>query len=325
MTVEMTILYILTGLILAGLLINFLKQKKEDASPYLKIKKKLDKDLLQANFSGEWKRRQEINLQLLWLKTINEVESRDIFSGKKSESETKILSMLSFDDIKFPLKWKLQDFYCYPFSQEIISAYGKVLAENEYKGIFKPDSILPVPKSYIKKAILFTFDYFNLKEPMHEVSDKDKYVDNLNSVNVFLDLYFINTGDDDLPKSGIENSKAGHLIKKKQPQHNGLEDLNLVDWRTEIDWMALGINYADKEQYDYAFTCYEQVKKLNPENKDLKPILSLTYLHKGEKHYENGENELAVENIKKAIELKNEEAVKWLEEYSKKQLSLDKK
>ena len=51
----------------------------------------------------------------------------------------------------------------------------------------------------------------------------------------------------------------------------------------------------------------------------------MTYLHKGEKHYENGENELAVENIKKAIELKNEEAVKWLEEYSKKQLSLDEK
>jgi hypothetical protein len=107
----MTILYIFGGLIVAGLLINFIKTKKESNSLYLKIKKKLEEDLLQANFSGDWKRIQEINLQLLWLKTINEVESRDMFGRKKDEGETSLLATLSLDDIKFPLRWKLDDFY----------------------------------------------------------------------------------------------------------------------------------------------------------------------------------------------------------------------
>ncbi|WP_026764442.1 tetratricopeptide repeat protein [Sediminibacterium salmoneum] len=314
----MTILYIIGGLIITGLLMNFMKTKRESNSPYLKIKKKLDEELLQANFSGDWKRRQEINLQLLWLKTINEVESRDMFGRKKDEIETSLLATLSLDDIKFPLRWKLDDLYCYPFSQEIISAYGKVLSENDYNGMFKPDSILPVPKNYIRKAILFTFDYFNLKEPMYSVPDKDKRADNLNGVSVFLDMSFIDTGNIDLPRSGTENYKVGNAIKEKLPEHNELEDLNLVDWRTETDWIVLGVNYADKEQYNYAFACYDQVKKINPDNKDLKKVVSMTYLYKGEQHYEKGENELAFENIRKAADLKNEEAIKWLEEHSKK-------
>lgn len=310
----MTILYIIGGIIFAGFLINFIK-KRNSNSPYLKIKKKLEEDLMQANFSGDWKRRQEINLYLLWLKTLKEVKSRDILGHKKDENETDLLETISFDDIKFPLKWRLNDFYCYPFSQEIISAYGKVLAENDFKGMFKPDSILPVPKSYIRKAISFTFDYFNIKTPIYVVPDKDKRADNLNGVKVYLDLSFIDTGNIDLPKSATENYRVGNAIKENLPEHNELEDLNLIDWRTETDWIVRGVRYADNGQYEYAFACYEQVKKLNPESKDLKPIVSLTYLYKGEFHYENGENELAYENIRKAAELKNEEAIKWLQEH----------
>jgi tetratricopeptide (TPR) repeat protein len=316
----MIIIYIIGGIIVAGLLFNFTKAKKEGNSPYRKIKKKLDEDLIQAKFLGDWKRRQEINLQLLWLKTLSEVESRDAFGRKKAESE-KLLAMLSFEDINFPVKWRLDDFYCYPFSQEIISAYRKILAENDYRGMFKPDSILPVPKSYIRKAIMFSFDYFNLNESIYDVPDKDKQADNLNGINVFLDLSFIDTGNDDLPKSGTENYKVGNAIKKKLQTHNELDDLNLVDWRTETDWIVRGISYADKGYYDFAFACYDQANRINPGSKDLKPVLSLTYLYKGQQHYENGENELALENIRKAAELNNEEAVRWLEEHAKKKSS----
>ncbi len=314
----MTILYIIGGLIVARLLFNSIKRKKESNTPYLKIKKKLDEDLLQANFSGDWKRKQEINLHLLWLKTLDEVESRDMLFGRqKNENKATLLAKLTFDDIKFPLKWKLDDLYCFPFSQEIISAYGKVLAENNYKGMFKPDSILPVSKNYIRKAILFNFDYFNLKESIYEVPDKEKRIENLSSINIYLDMSFIDTDNDDLPQSGHENYKVGNAIKKKLPTHNDLEDFNLIDWRTEKDWIVLGINYADKEQYDSALACYEQVKKINPDSKDLKSVLSLTYLQKGEQHYKNNESELAFENIKRAAQLKNEKAINWLEVHSK--------
>lgn len=231
----MTLLYIIGGLIIARLLFNYIKSQKESNSLYLKIRKKLDEDLLQAKFSGDWKKRQKINLHLIWLKTLKEVESRDIYGRQKNENEATLLDKLSFEDFKFPLKWKLDDIYCYPFSQEIISAYGKVLAENDYQGMFMPDSILPVPKNYIRKAILFNFDYFNLKKPIYEISDKEKRVENLSSINVYLDMSFIDTGNEDLPKSGLENYRVGNVIKEKLPKYNESEDLKLIDWRTETN------------------------------------------------------------------------------------------
>lgn len=312
----MIALYIIGGIIAAGIIINFISRKSRSDSTYMKIKKKLDEDLLQANFSGDWKRRQEITLQLLWLKTIKEIETSAIFGRSKSQSERSILSKLTLDDIKFPVKWKLDDFYCYPLSQKITSVYGKVLADNDYKGLFKPDSILPVPKKYIRKAILFTFDYINLKDPIYKVPNKDKLVHSLNNCNSVLYMFFIDTGNTHLPKSGNENSKVGNSITEKLPEHNELEDLNLIDWRTETDWILRGVDYASNEQYSYAFACFEQVKKINPDNKDVDPVISFTYLYKGEQHYENGEHEIGLQNIRKAAELKNDEAVEWLEVYA---------
>lgn len=312
----MIALYIIGGIIAAGIIINFISRKSRSDSTYMKIKKKLDEDLLQANFSGDWKRRQEITLQLLWLKTIKEVETSAIFGRSKSQSERSILSKLTLDDIKFPVKWKLDDFYCYPLSQKITSVYGKVLADNDYKGLFKPDSILPVPKKYIRKAILFTLDYIDLEDPIYKVPNKDKLVHSLNNCNAALYMFFIDTGNTELPKSGIENSQIGNLVKEKLPDYDQLEDLSLIDWRTETDWIVRGINYADNEQFRNAFACFEEVKKINPDNKEIDSVVSLTYLEKGEKHYENGEHEIGLEDIRKAAELKNDEAVEWLEAYA---------
>jgi tetratricopeptide (TPR) repeat protein len=321
----MVLLYVFLGIVVAGALINLFfsflykttKKLKENNSPYFKLKNKLEEELLQATFLGDWKRRQEITLYLIWLDTIKKVESNNASNRISNKNKESIFTQLSPDNIKLPNKWDLYDFYCYPFSQEIISAYGKVLAENDYKGIYKPDSILPVPKHYIKKAILFTFDYLNLKESIYEVTEKNKRADNLNTVNTFLEVSFIDTGNCDLPKSSIENFNVGDVIKEKLPKRNELDDLNLIDWRSETDWIVQGVHYAEKKQYHYAFACYENARKISPESNQLNEILSLTYLTKGEEHHDKGESELALENIKKAAELKNNEAIKWLEQYSK--------
>lgn len=309
---------IASGVIVATSLFFYLKNiKKNQNTAYWKIKKKLYNEINQANQTGDWKKRQEINLQLLWLKTINEVDNGNIAGGKGQSKKYTLFNTISLDDIKFPVKWNLDDLYCYPFAQEIIYAYGDVLAENEYEGMFKPESILPVPKNYIKKAITFTFDYFNLKEPIYSVPDKIKRVDNLNTIKVFLDLHFIPTDNDELPKSSAENYKVGLKIQDKLKKPNEIEDLNLADWRSDSDWIVRGVRYAEKENFKYAFACYEQAKKINPQNKDLVPILSLTYLHIGEQHYEKGDVQLAFENIRKAAELNNKEAIEWLNQHSK--------
>lgn len=310
----MTTLYIITGLIVIAALINFFQTKKEINSPYIKIKKKLEDDLLQANFSGDWKRWQKINIQLLWLKTLIEVESRDMFKTKKDYGEKSLLAKLSFEDIKFPTKWKLDDLYCYPFSQNIISAYGKILAKNDYNGMFKPDSILPVPKEYIRKAILFTFDYLNLKEPTYKVIDKDKIADNLNEVNFILYEFFIDTENIELPKSSIENFEVGDELKKRQKEYDELEDFNLIDWKSDQDWIIRGAHYANDSQYDFSLACFDHAKKINPNNKDLKNVYATLYFLMGEEYFEKGERNLAIDYIKKSAELENEDAIKWLKE-----------
>lgn len=314
----MSILYIfILALIVFGLVISFLKPKNESTSPYSKIKEILDDRLFEANFSGDWKRRQVINLQLIWLKTLNVIESRDFYGNNKNRSKTLSHKDLSLDDVKIPLSWKLDDFYCYQFALEIISDYGRVLADSEYKGNFKPNSILPVPKVYIRKAILYMNDYCDQTNPIYEVKDKNKLRYDLDIGQEFLEMFFVETENVDLPKSGVENFKVGTELKEKEREYNELDNLTLVDWLSESDWMIRGIHYSDKGLYDYAFACFDKAKNINPSSVDLKTVISIVYFGKGEHHYNNGEIELAFESIKKAAELKNEEAVKWLEKHSK--------
>jgi tetratricopeptide (TPR) repeat protein len=326
MTVLYTILIFIlysVGLIVAsrlinwtiGQFINYFDERKRNKSPYFKIKRKLEDDLRQANFSGDWKKRQEINLKLLWLTTYLRVQSNVLSRLNQDNDETSLIANFSEENIKFPIKWKLNDFYCYPFSQEIVSSYRKILSENAYEGMFKPNNILPVPKEYIIKAIHFIFDYLNQKESIYPVPDKDNLVENLNSIYAFLDISFIDTGDDDLPTENLENYKVGKVYEDKQEKHNEVEDLKLIDWRSEAEWLARGVHYAEKEQYDFAFACYDQAKKINPDSKNLKTMLGITYLTIGERQFDKGEKQLALENMEKSAELKNAEAIKWLSEH----------
>lgn len=312
----MTGIYIFGGLLLICLSVYYFQNKKEEDSTYSKIKSRLEDDLNKAKFLKDWEKIQELNLYLMWLKTLYEVENTDILGNQRTGDEQTLFSTLTFDDIKFPLYWNLNDLYCYPFSQKIISAYGEALSKNEYKGIFKPDSILPVPKNYIRKAILFTFDYMNLEKPLYKIRDKDAYAAHLNGVNYYLDCTFIDTGNIKLPKTSMENYDVGSNIKSSIEEHDQVKDLNLIDWRTDDDWLVRGVRYADEESFDYAFACFDNAKKINPKNKDLNLIVSLAYFCKGEIHFESGEKELAFENMEKAAELKNEKATEWLIEHS---------
>jgi len=300
----MILLYIIGCLIVFGLVIIILNAKKKNNSPYLQVKKKLEDDLQQANFTGDWRKRQEINLHLIWLKTLNEVDM---------SRETSLLANLSFDQIKFPLKWKLDDIYSFTFFDEILSAYGKVIAKNAYGGLCKPDSILPVPKNYIRKAILFNFDYLIIEKTIYKVPDKDKYAEILGSGQVQLELWFIDTGNDDLPQGFVHDITDKTFLEKLGERE--VEVLKLIDWRTEREWFLNGVHHMRNNHFDHAVACFEQVKKLNPEHKDLEKALYLAYYNKGVKHYEKGKPITAIENIRKSAALGYEVAINWLRQH----------
>ena len=313
----MEAIFIIIGVCALGLFAYFFQSMKERKSMYFNIKKKLEDDLAQAKFSGNWRKEQEINLQLLWLKIIKIIESNDIYGGKKQENELlSSLAELSEDEIKFPNRWILDDAYHFPFSQEIIAGYGKTLAENDYKGLYKPESILPFPKDIIKKAILFTFDYLNYDKPLYEIQDKKKVADNLNFTKLILLENFVDTSKIDLPKDVIENLHIGRKLREKQP-YKEEDDLRLIDWRSDMDWLVEAVKYGDniKSKYgllDYAPVCIEMAKGINPNNKDISAVEGILYFYMAKYYEENGEEKYADNYMKKAADLDNKEALEWL-------------
>jgi tetratricopeptide (TPR) repeat protein len=275
----MTALYLIAGIIILALFLIYHKTKRENNSPYYKIRNKLEEDLRLSDFSGDWKKRQEINLQLLWLDTIKERETRDIFGTKKQESESSILSSLNDRDLKFPTKWKLDGLDHFPFVQGIITGYGKTLAENDYKGIYKPNNILPYPKEIIKKALYYMFDYLNYDKPLYNIKEKKQYADNLNGVKVYLSISFVDTGNSDLPKGGIENFEIGKVFYDKQPKENEVNDLMLIDWLDSKGWLLRGASEASTNNWDFAVPCYNRSLELDPENYKSHHCIGLAYHH----------------------------------------------
>jgi tetratricopeptide (TPR) repeat protein len=290
----MTYLYVAAGIILAVFFMNLYLDRKKSHSAYYKLMKKLLEDQELCGFSGDWERKQEINLQILWLEAIREIEMRDIFGDKKEESESSVLSKLSDVDIKFPLCWNLDSLYHLPFAQNIVSGYGKILAENDYKGMYKPNNILPYPKKIIKKAIYFIFDYLNSEKPLYDIKDKKEYAENLNAIKTFLSISFIETGNNDLPKSGIENFEIGKVFFDKQPIENEVDDLMSIDWLDSKGWLLRGAREANINNWDFAIPCYIRSLELDPHYSQAHHCIGLAYHHK--KQYTK-----SIEHYKKAL------------------------
>ena len=290
----MTIIYIVAGIILIVLFTNYYQKRKESNSPYYMIRKKLKEDFELSSFSSDWKRKQELNLQLLWLDTVKEIETMDYFGNNKEVSENSILSKLNEEQLKFPTKWKLDDLYHFPFVQGIISGYGKTLAENDYKGIYKPNNILPYPKGIIKKAYYYIFDYLNYDKPFYKLEEKKKYAENLNGIKVILDFNFVDTGGDDLPKEPLENLTVGEKYYKKQPISNEVDELLMIDWLDSNGWILKGARYTESNQFDFAILCYMRSLDIEPENTKTLHCLGLSYHHK--KEYQK-----AIEHFNRAL------------------------
>ncbi len=306
----MEVIYILIGIVIFGIIFSQYQKNKRNQSPYFKTKKRLELELDNAIKTDDWQKRQEVNLELVWLKTIRDIESRDMFSNKLDDSKVRLtLSQLSENKIKLPEKWKLDDLYHFPFAGNIIAGYGDVLAKSEY-GFYKPNSVLPYPKDVIKKAIYFIFDYFNYDKPLYEIPDeeKKKQAENLNDVKYFLIECFVDTADTCLPNERIENFRVGKKLRDSQ-KYKEEDDLQLIDWRNEVDWIKWTVQYADNYNFDFALKCIEVAKLGNPNSDDLKEVERMLYLHMSEYYEEKDNKDLKKKYLKMAVDSGNEEAI----------------
>lgn len=306
----MIIIYIIIGIVVFGILFSQLQKSKRSHAPYFKTKKKLELELKNAAETNNWQKKQQINLELLWLKTIKDIRSRDMFSNKLDDSKVQLtLTQLSENEIRFPDKWKLDDLYNFPFVGNIIAGMGDLMVNSEYE-LYKPTSVLPFPKDIIIKAISFTFDYFNYDKPLYEIpeEEKKKQADNLNVVNHFLIEFIVDTHETNLPKKGLENFQVGSKLSKRH-EYNEEDELQLIDWRSEIDWIKRTVKYADKDNFDFALKCIEVAKLDNPNSDNLKEVEGMLYLHMSEYYEENNDSSLANKYLKLAVESGNEDAI----------------
>lgn len=273
----MTILYIFIGLVVIALIQTVYKHYFSKDSPYFQIRKRLEDDLKQFDFSGDWRKRQEVNLQLHWLETIKEVETRDFLGTKKQESEGEILSKLTEKDMRFPTKWRLEDLYHYPFISSIIADFGTTLADNEHKVMYRPESILPYPKDIINKAYYYMFDYLNCNEPPYLIKDKKKIADNLNATHILLSTMFIDTGNEELPQDIFDNYRKGKEIIDNKKLASELDELDLIDWLDGKGWLIKGATYAEENQMEYAIKCYLKSLEFDKKNSMTLHCLGLAY------------------------------------------------
>ena len=299
---NMIFVSIIAILFFAGVLMKLFDIRKEKTSPYFKIKKKFEADLIQSNLSEDWKLKQEINLQLLWLEIIKEKAILDYnFLGRKEISEDSILSKLTFDEIKYQSNWNLESIYHFPLCQMVITRYSEILKDSSV-GLYKSFSILPFSKDVIRKSILFILDYLDYENPLFNIPDKQNLYHRICSVNIFFQMYFVDTSSNNLPKDTFNNIIIGGKLREEQPIKED-EDLYLIDWRNEENWVKRGVDYLENNKVECAIICLDKALELNPVSEQFNVFKKNLYQCLIKYYSKNGKKELELFYIGKLAEL----------------------
>lgn len=166
------------------------------------IQEKANVDLTEVQFAGDWKLRQEVNLKNKWI---------EVYKTNSSNGANSNYRELSIGDIKFPDYFDNHDIVHFEFSKLIVAEYGQIVASpGKYqKCMYKPASILPYPKSYIKKSIQFVKHWLEENNLANTLEfDKNKMVEGIMAIDVLLDL-FIDIDAENLPTDMMENMMKG--------------------------------------------------------------------------------------------------------------------
>lgn len=184
-------------LLIGGYLLEMKKQRKQFDLPYFKIKKQLEKELSMARFSDDWKHRQELQLQLVWLDVFKLVFNSIPQSDNKVEKEKSYLGSLSYEEIKFPilnLDGTILEHFFFCFT----------VVQNVLKEIQNGNTLICSQKEffYPKNAIIEIINFFK--------GIMDYYTDSPIDVEYYKNL----------PES-VKN--------------NLVETVKLIDWQLQVD------------------------------------------------------------------------------------------
>lgn len=212
----MTLIFIIGILVIVGVgVVEIIsKEKKKTNTPYYSTKVRIEKDITYFSIIGDWRKVQELKLQELWLDSVRELYTYNYLDTDKRSNENEILAKLTIDDLKYPLNWSIDNYEHIIFVYKIVYFFSEIVVNNKDKRMYKPENSLPIPKSVLKKA----FDYFiELTENDKNELKNEFKVEEIRTIMDFvycqkplLDMFYIDTGDEDLPQEKMENYTAGH-------------------------------------------------------------------------------------------------------------------
>lgn len=155
-----------------------------------------------------WRDRQEYNLQNLWrnLKNNEETILREFDPLNKIRKKQNRLSDLENVGYEYPSELDEKNLIHMKFCEEIVHDYGKIIEKPKGydKCLYKPESILPYPKEYIRKALKYTCNILNEDRNNPSV---EMMITNIEITEMQL-MNFVDIDEKDLPKNAKENLEA---------------------------------------------------------------------------------------------------------------------
>jgi len=282
-----TITLIIVGI--AGIAFFLYNRTRAKESLYHRTDKRFREELSIANITNDWRRRQSIQLQLLWFSVVKKVRSSSPLFQLESRDIEQELNELEETELRFPQPWSLVDMYCYPLAKTILASVGDLMVSKP--SIYYKEEDLHVPREYIAKSVHFLTDYLNLEEPLYTIPDKPVLADLLGVINATI------------LSEGLDAS----VIRE-----NDLSQLQVIDWRSVDQWLVESARHAAKDQYDFAIACCERAASVDRYHKSIESVSGIIHLGKGEWLIEKGNFDEGVEVIRKSASLGNDEAKEWL-------------
>lgn len=268
---------------------------KKKKSNFEVMTNKLNEESLIHKKSGNRIEVQKNNLNKMWLRTLKEAQSS---TELKLLLDTNKINNFTISELSTPNNLDLKNHIHFNFVMNILRELGRFFATNA-SASYRSSLILPLPKKYIKKAIFYWNDYMKQDEKLFSIEDEDRFGFNINYQLGTLEGKFIDTVDENfLPEEIMENFKIGAELSDKQMENVDQENIELVDWLNEDDWLAKGILYAENDQIELAKICYKRALTLNSSNLETYHLLGSAFQHSNDygqaiKYYDLG---LEIEN-----------------------------
>lgn len=190
----------------------------------------------------------------------------------KTTKKNQNFSLKSNDVQSIPLKWDIRNESHHQLAEKIVQSFADILAVE--KRYYLPNKFLPYNKNLINKSIFYLIDYQSYGR-YKTIKNNDEYLHNLNQLSHSLNNHFVETDGDMLPFETSKNYNEGKKYLSIYPPPNEADLLDLIDWRTEEQWIIKGVKLAyDYNQIELGKKCLEKALEINPKNEKTKQFLT---------------------------------------------------